>query len=61
MPMLKNLAPGTLIRFPSEDYVYRVKDPFADFGVEVEIPDTEHFFIWGRDMIVEFDHSRAQL
>ena len=60
MPMLKDLSPGTLIRLPSEECVYRVKEPFADFGIEVDIPGTEHFFIWGKDMIVELDHSRSE-
>jgi hypothetical protein len=59
--MLKDLSPGTLVRLPGEECVYRVKGPFADFGIRADIPGTEHFFIWGKDMIVELDHSRAEL
>ena len=60
MPTLKELSPGTLIRLPNVECVYRVKEPFADFGIKVDIPGTEHFFIWGRNTIVELDHSRSE-
>ena len=53
MPMLKNLAPGTLIQLPGVDCVYRVKGPFAGFAIEVHIPNTEHTFIWGEDLKVD--------
>jgi hypothetical protein len=57
MPKLEDMSPGTLILLPGVDCVYRVKGPFADFAIEVDIPNTDHFFIWGKDTIVELDNS----